>query len=282
MKEKIIVVIVGILLVVGAFFAGNWLSQRQKADLQPIPKITVKTPQDAQEKAGATAAAPGQADEAARIPIAERYTDKSFDELEQELSLLCRDLDQKDYIAAYKIDGGTFAHFNAILKRLADRPPEVTGETRNMYTLLSNISHFYRQMGLKNITLTKDILAREGERIEPAMALLYAYLNQGIASGKLNLKLINLYEYAGFFLNTLGGRAYLLRRDSRTRILTTYYSILILDRANQKGLNRHGLDILPPLELLMDDLRNYRELKGSDQYLAALSDIRDKLKSQRG
>ena len=34
-----------------------------------------------------------------------------------------------------------------------------------------------------------------------------------------------LYRYACFFLETLGGRSYVFRRDSKVRILTLYYCV---------------------------------------------------------
>jgi len=41
-------------------------------------------------------------------------------------------------------------------------------------------------------------------------------------------------------LDTFGGRSYLLRRDSRIRLLSSYYCILVLDRSNdQKMIPTH-------------------------------------------
>ena len=46
-----------------------------------------------------------------------------------------------------------------------------------------------------------------------------------------------------FFLNTLGGRSYMLRRESKLRMLVSYYAILIVDRANDEKFNRYGIDV---------------------------------------
>jgi hypothetical protein len=43
-----------------------------------------------------------------------------------------------------------------------------------------------------------------------------------------------MYEYASY-LNTLGGRSYLMRRDSKVRLLTTYYCILVLRAITTPG-----------------------------------------------
>jgi len=84
------------------------------------------------------------------------------------------------------------------------------------------------------------------------------------------------YEYAGFFLNSLGGRSYLLRRDPGVRILTTYYSVLILDRANEEDLNRHGIDIRPHIDSVAQEIRNSRGLVFQKQYLDRLEALREK------
>jgi hypothetical protein len=87
-----------------------------------------------------------------------------------------------------------------------------------------------------------------------------------------------MYEYAGFFLNALAGKSYLLRRDSKVRILTTYYSILILDRANDETLNRHGIDISPYIDFLFYEILNQRGLVYQRQYLAELVGLKEKYK----
>ena len=85
-----------------------------------------------------------------------------------------------------------------------------------------------------------------------------------------------LYEYAGFFLHSLGGRSYLLRRDPTVRIMATYYSVLILDRANEEGLNRHGIDIRPHIDSVAEEIRNARGLVFRKDYLDTLEELKEK------
>jgi hypothetical protein len=87
-----------------------------------------------------------------------------------------------------------------------------------------------------------------------------------------------LYEYAGFFLNTLAGKSYLLRRDSKVRILTSYYCVLIVDRANDETLNRHGIDVRPHIDFLFYDIINQRVLVNKKQYLGKLVSLKEKYK----
>ena len=94
--------------------------------------------------------------------------------------------------------------------------------------------------------------------------------NQACPSLKL------LYEYSGFFLNTIAGRSYLLRRDSKVRSLITYYSIQLLDKANDAVLNDNGLDIRPHIELSMNDISNQKNLVYRKSYLAKLQRLKEK------
>jgi hypothetical protein len=56
----------------------------------------------------------------------------------------------------------------------------------------------------------------------------------------------------------------------------TYYSILILDEANRLRMNRHGIDILPQVNLLIDDMNRYQGLVQTEKYLGRLNTIREK------
>jgi hypothetical protein len=68
-----------------------------------------------------------------------------------------------------------------------------------------------------------------------------------------------IYEYATFFLNTLGGRSYMLRRDSKMRMLVNYYALLAVDMANDTGRNIYGIDIRPHIDYLFYDINNQKD-----------------------
>ena len=210
-----------------------------------------------------------------RTIIEDVEKEKDFEDFRRELMEICRELDAKDYIKAYKLKEGTYSEFTQALEKLAYNPPVVSGETNDLYTLLSNAAHFYRVEGKKNLLLVKEILDHEHNRMERLMSVVYEYLIRGSQERKLKINIGQLYEYAGFFLDTLGGKAYLYRRDSTTRTLTRYYCLLILDKANKEKMNPHGIDILPHLRLLREDLHAHKGLKGTSQYLAVLQNIED-------
>jgi IS1 family transposase len=201
-----------------------------------------------------------------------------FEEIEQQVRAFFTYLDEQDYVQAYQFKGGTYQQFQLVLQKLSEKPPSITEETASLYNLYRNMAHFFRVMGKKRVNLTRDVLQNEDEILESAMQTFYRWATDETAdkqkSGQPTLK--TLYTYSGFFLNTLGGKSYLLRRNSKIRLLTTYYSVLILDRANDQQLNPAGIDIRPHIEFLLNDLQNQIGLIHQKQYLSELEQLADK------
>ena len=174
-------------------------------------------------------------------------------------------LDQQEYIQAYALPEGTYQYFLDSTAELASHLPVVSGEMNDLSLLRSNMAHFFRVVGRNDIRLVLDVLSHEREGIEDDMAILFdwgmreAQKEEGAVEADMN----TLYEYSVFFLNTVGG----------IRMLLTYYAILILDRASELHLNRHGVDILPQLTLLSNDINRYEGLDHKEQYLARLKAI---------
>jgi hypothetical protein len=203
-----------------------------------------------------------------------------FEEIEQQIKAFFTYLDEQDYVQAYELPGGTYQQFQQAVKKLSENPPNTTSETASLYNLYRNMAHFFRVLGKKRVNLIKDILQNENQIIESAMQTFYLWATYDtedrVKSGQPSLK--TMYEYSGFFLNTLAGRSYLLRRDSKIRILTIYYSVLILDQANDEQLNSAGLDIRPYIKSLVNDLETQTGLIYHKQYLSELEKLADKYK----
>ncbi|MFZ5798042.1 MAG: hypothetical protein C4563_06245 [Desulfobulbus sp.] len=196
-----------------------------------------------------------------------------------------RYLDQQEYPARSSLNGSSQAHFIDMAKRLLANPPVVSRETDDLYTILQNTAHFFRVIGKDNILLVKNILEREKDKIEEVAGDLYQWLiTEGCREELLPFSppLAEVYEYAGFFLNTIGGRSYLFRRDSRTRLLINYYSILIVDRANALGVNRHGIDLRQPVSLLIQEIESSTLLLRKESYLERLYQLQDTLPMRPG
>lgn len=197
---------------------------------------------------------------------------KDFEDLEQDMIRFCRNLDEREYIKAYRLPEGSYRQLVKILNDLAATPPIVAGEAADPYKLKLNQEHFLRVIGKDNVGLILDILANEAELMESTAEMAFDWLNKGIEAGSPEIRLTqkDLYEYSAFFLTTLSGKAYLWTRDSKTRILATYYSVLVVDRANREKMNRHNVDLRPAASRLMDDLINYRNLSDRGQYIKKL------------
>jgi hypothetical protein len=184
-------------------------------------------------------------------------------------------LDSKAYLIWPGINMQAEELFDQISKQLAAAPPINVGEMENLYSLLRNVTHFYRILGKNRINLMKEILDSESDVMEPAMSVLFAWIitcNKN--TDRLNLN--TLYQYAHFFLNTLGGRSYLLRRDTKQRLLINYYALLVIDMANDAKLNSYGFDIRPHLDYVFYDLNNQKGLMYRQRYLSRLSALQNK------
>lgn len=206
--------------------------------------------------------------------------EQSCKDLDRQMIEFFSYLDGKDYLHDLRSEQGAYPVFQLLVSQVSENLPLIQGEMKDPYSLISNVAHFYRTLGKKNVKRVREVLEQEHEIIEPVGALFFEW---GLAGdrckeegGQERPSLDVLYEYAGFFLNTLAGKSYMLRRDSKLRILTTYYCVLILDRANQQMLNRHGMDIRPHIDFASHDIRTHRGLVSQKKYLDTLEELRKK------
>jgi hypothetical protein len=203
-------------------------------------------------------------------------------QIERQVTAIFAYLDKKGYLSGRKIKGDAANYISDCLKRLSETQPVVIDEMGTIFRLLQNVTHFYRVLGKERIAVALDILTNEKEIVEPAMAVLYAWLttcHEGPdAYNRPNIKV--LYTYAGYFLDTLGGRSYLLRRDSKVRMLVNYYSLLLLDQANRQERNRFGIDIRPYIDYLFYDLTNQKGIMYRERYLSVLAEMQNRYQNE--
>jgi hypothetical protein len=145
--------------------------------------------------------------------------------------------------------------------------------------VLKNVFYFYRVLGKQRVSLIKDILENESDIIEPLMRTFYQWFaaknkNPKLTSARPSIE--QLYVYACFLLETLGGRNYLFRRNPKIRILTSYYCVLIIDQANIDGVNSNGVDIRPHIKLVLEDMTLQVDLNYKNQYFMILEKLRKK------
>ena len=208
-------------------------------------------------------------------------TQISLEEVESQVMAFFSYLDSREYVSAYQLEGGAFQQFQLTIKELSSHAPLIVGETESLYSLYSNMAHFFRVLGIKRINLIKEILENESDIIESMMETFYLWFTINVPSGEKEVNrpsLEMLYTYSGYFLNTLSGRSYLLRRHAKVRTLTTYYCVLILDKANDVLLNAYGLDIRPRIALLLPEINSQTGLMNREQYVADLEKLDEKYK----
>ena len=211
-------------------------------------------------------------------PVVEEEEPLDFEDIEQQIKAFFTYLDEQDYVQDYAFKDGTYAQFQIVLKQMSTNPPRITDETASLYNLYRNMAHFFRILGKKRVNLIREVLQNEGEILESAMQTFYRWATYETGdrsrTGQPTLK--TLYSYAGFFLNTLAGRSYLLRRDSKIRTLTTYYSVLILDKVNDEKFNSAGIDIRPHIKFLLNDFQAQIGLMYQKSYVSELQKLADK------
>jgi len=208
-----------------------------------------------------------------------KIIERKEDILISDLNNFYEHLDQQSYMKNFNLNTSSKVHFSRLLQRLTNAPPVVANETNDLFTILKNTAHFFRILGKENIIILKGILDREKTSFEDILKTFYAltdYPESLENEYELTLSEDVLYDYAGFFLNTMGGRLYLFRRDSASRMTVSFYAIQIVDRAIKEGNNRHGIDLLPAIDFLIDEMESTgKRLLLKEDYLDTLYNLKE-------
>ncbi len=201
------------------------------------------------------------------------------EDVERRIASFFVGLDEDGYTRKYKIKKSIYSEYEDAVQKLSQKRPLISNETESLYNVFLNIAHFYRVLGKDKIALFTDILSKENDSIEPMMRDFYLwYTNNSAGRKKVKGRPSEevLFDYAGFFLNTIGGRNYLMRRDSKVRILTTYYCVLLMDMANDLKKNPNGIDIRPYIKLINSDISGKTDLAFREDYLNNLNRLMNK------
>jgi hypothetical protein len=185
-------------------------------------------------------------------------------------------LDEKGYFRKLNPETDAQTRFKKILRRVSARPPFPAGEGADPKIIVQNLYHFFRILGRKDLMLIRSVINNEQDSLELSLELFYRWLTLGDRCPdpeKIRPSMKILYHYAGFFINTTGGRAYLFRRPSGLRLLVSYYSLLIIHEADRKGTNNYGIDILPFLISLKKEIGYYPDFQLQEKYIDRLVGI---------
>ena len=285
MKKTMTIVIIIVLAAaaVAFYFSKKTTVEQEKKALQEKTRELEKTitalqdeikktePSVPQEKLSAALG------ETAALPAQEKEI--RCQQLNQQTKKFFSYLNDKGYIKAQGLGGDASEQYKKAIGLLETTRPLISGETQDLYTLMRNISFFCRVLGDKTIRVALAVLSQEADIMEPTIKLFYDQTNPwtGCSSEEtVGLSPEALYDYASFFINTIAGHAYLARRDLKVRTLGLYYSVLIIDKANDNGSNKYGIDIRPAIASLLDDIESQRGLLYKKDYVSTLTELQKK------
>jgi hypothetical protein len=256
-----------------------------------LPSPPPSSSQHTEEQGKGSTAASGESSPIAKVSVEPSEDAKTLPSLNnlplpnspaslaEELDQFFLHLDKQPYMAEFHLPEQSKKHFTKILQKLLNQPPAITRETDDYFTLLKNTAHFFRIIGKGNTLALKGILDRERDSLERILGIFYKLTDHpDVLKQRFSLSVAQepLYEYACFFLNTIGGRLYLFRRDVKSRIVVSYYAIRIIDHANHKGYNRLGIDLRPFIDALIDEMEHSGgKLSFKDSYLDTLYDLKE-------
>lgn len=185
--------------------------------------------------------------------------------------------------ACGQVPGLDCADLDAALFELLRNPPRASGEFQDHAIVLANATHLFRTLGRKRVEALRSALDDAGDRLEPLALTVYRRVaSRGACAGAAASPSAGpapppraAYDYAAYLFQTLGGQAYLRRRDPRVEALASFYALEILDRADRDGANPEGVDPLP-------EMRRARALIAAqpflfrDAYLQELDRLEDR------
>jgi hypothetical protein len=205
--------------------------------------------------------------------------------IDQEIQGYFRYLNAKGYVKHLGEGLDTYVQFKTMIRKLSAKLPIPAGEGIDSTIISDNIFLFFRVLDKNDFRLIRDLLKNEEDTLEPTLDLFYRWLTLGSRCPDpegIRPSQSVLYHYAGFFLNTIGGRSYLFRRSLGLRLLCSYYSLLILQEADKQGKNSYGIDVLPFIAPLAREIALYPDFRFKHTYLKNLEEMgKDYLKKRQ-
>lgn len=265
---------------IGYLLRGDLGKESEKATLpeKTIPASGKTAPPEKKpEILPATPQAAGESLQKPGVPV-NPVVKKAVPMTELSLSEFFTYLDQQPSIRHLNLGpGGTREQFKIILKKLSSHLPVPAGEGIDPRILTANVYYFFRALDRKDIRLIKEVIRHERDNMELDLRMFFQWFMKGEGDPDLDAlrpSLATAYAYAGYLINTIGGRAYLWRRPSPVRVLLTYYSLLIVYQADKEGKNSYGIDLYPYVRALAEEMTHYPDLQYQQEYMEKLDQIR--------
>jgi len=219
------------------------------------------------------------------VPLTEEIEEKTLPDqkdycrrIETDVREYFKYLDKKNYIQHLEAGIDTYDEFRKLLRKLSSRPPIPAGEGVDANIISMNIFHFFRLLNRKELRFVREIMRNEADTLEMNLELFYRWLMLGDRCPdpeEIRPSLDVLYPYAGFFMNSIGGRAYLFRRPLGLRLLIRYYCLLIIHEADKRGKNSYGIDMFPEIAPLAQEMGLYPDFHFQDEYLLQLTRLQN-------
>jgi hypothetical protein len=192
----------------------------------------------------------------------------------EDLLVLCREIDSRPYMQSREFPQGTFGLVKEICEALAANPPVASGEILRYESMTANVFHIFRTLGKNRTYMLIEILAREQDLAEPMAMAVFRWLlsDEGCGEERAPMSFQVLYDYAAYFLNTLGGHAYIHRRSPKITALTSLYALIVVDRAIRRDFNPHGVDPRPHM-LRCRELMKLQDVVFREQYLEVIKEM---------
>ena len=169
---------------------------------------------------------------------------------------------------------GLYERLSATAVELAANPP-LTGENRDPEVLWSNVLHLSRVLGKRRTMELASLLSSPGADSEALAAASYTWLLTRAAAKdpvERTINLEQLYAYASWLLDSVGGRALLARRLPKYEALAEFYALLTVDLARRENLSSRGTDPRPHFARCRQ-LIETQQLAHRQAYLTALDQV---------
>jgi len=243
------------------------VSKKVTSEKSPAPKVERIIPPE-------NKTAPPEEIKETKPPVEE----DSCLQIENQVFEFFKYLDKKSYIQHIEEGMDTYGRFKGLIRTLSARPPIPAGEAAASRILTGNIFYFFRLLDRKDIKLIREVMRNESDTMEMNLELFYKWLMLGERCpdrDRIRPPLDVLYKYAGFFLNTIGGRAYLFRRPMGVRLLVSYYCLLIIHEADKRGKNSYGIDIFPEIAPLAKEITIFPDFMFQSEYIHQLTKLQN-------
>jgi hypothetical protein len=198
------------------------------------------------------------------------------DQAQKDLVGLFQFHDGREYVQRILSNGRSYVRFKEAIKRLTAQPPMPAGESMDPAQAMRNTYYFFRSLKRDDLSLARALIENEEASMELDLEVYYRWLMPGDRCPDpegIRPPFSVSYRYAGFFLNTIGGRAYLYRRSEGVRLLVSYYCLLILSEADKRKVNTFGIDVRPLIGPILSEMDHYPGFQFRETYLEKLKQL---------